>query len=399
MKNISTQITALSLAFAIGTGAAYFAYVNTAAASNPPIIEADENPPVSINAKKTLEIVFVVDTTGSMGGLIDGAKQKIWSIVNDVMQRKDRPDVKVGLIAYRDNSDAYVTQITPLTADLDKIYTTLMDFRAEGGGDAPENVRRALAEGISKAGWSKNDRNTAQIVFLVGDAPPQNYAQEPDVLETTAKAVRQNMIVNTIQCGNDSETKKVWQTIAARGEGKYFAIAQDGGVQSIQTPYDDRLSELAENLGKTYLAYGGGKGESGVEFRASEALKQKEADMKIKASAPAAAQADRALNKAINTVAYQNDLLQSIENNSVRLDNVKREDLPDSLQKLSPEELKKEVGQRLAERKAIRAEIFELSKKRDEFIRSRRAKLGKQDGFDAAVYEALQEQMLKKGIN
>lgn len=398
MKNISSQITALSLAFAIGTGAAYFVYIKPAAASASPVIEVKQNPPVNINTKKTLEMVFVVDTTGSMGGLIDGAKQKIWSIVNDVMQRKDRPDVKVGLVAYRDNSDDYVTQITPITADLDKVYTALMDFRAQGGGDSPENVRRALAEGISKAGWSKNDQNTAQIVFLVGDAPPQKYVQEPDVLETTAKAVRQNMIVNTIQCGSDSETRQVWQTIAQRGEGKYFAIAQDGGVQSIDTPFDQKLAELANKLGETYLAYGGGEGEEGVKYRRLQTENQTVTDSKIASAAPMAAQADRAMNKAINTVAYQNDLLQSIENGSVKLESVKKEDLPDNLQKLSSAELKKEVDKRLAERKQIRAEILELSKKRDEFIKTERGKLGKQDGFDTAVSNALSEQMLKKGI-
>ncbi|NJM52225.1 MAG: VWA domain-containing protein [Blastocatellia bacterium] len=131
------------------------------------------------NNQKTLEMVFVLDTTGSMGGLIEGAKTKIWGIVNDVMQRKDRPRVKIGLVAYRDNGDAYVTQVTALTEDLDKVYSTLMDFRAEGGGDTPENVRRALAEGVEKAGWTKTNSNTAQVLFLVGDAPPQNYQQEP----------------------------------------------------------------------------------------------------------------------------------------------------------------------------------------------------------------------------
>lgn len=77
---------------------------------------------------------------------------------------------------------------------------------------------------------------------------------------------------------------------------------------------------------------------------------------------------------------------------------MKKEDLPDNLQKLSPAELKAEVDKRIAERKQIRAEIMELSKKRDEFIKAERAKLGKQDGFDSAVANALSEQMLRKGI-
>lgn len=396
MKEFSSRISTLLLAFAIGTASATaIIYRVQAEQTIEPIQTTNET--VS-NNQKTLEMVFVLDTTGSMGGLIEGAKTKIWSIVNDVMQRKDRPRVKIGLVAYRDNGDAYVTQVTALTEDLDKVYSTLMDFRAEGGGDTPENVRRALAEGVEKAGWTKTNQNTAQILFLVGDAPPQNYQQEPDVLITTAKAVRQNMIVNTIQCGNATDTKQIWQTIAQRGEGKYFAIAQDGGVQAISTPYDSRLAELASKLGSTYLAYGGGEGQTGQKFREDSARVQAETESKVSKDAPMAAQADRAMNKAINSAAYSNDLIQSIENETVKLEDVKDADLPENLKKMSVAERKKEVEKRISERKAIRAEIVELSKKRDEYIKAERAKLGKQDGFDSAVSNALSEQMLRKGI-
>lgn len=400
MKKFSFKASTLLLTFAVGTATAAIGLSQMTAVNNAKADPAKVSSKVDTkNEQKTLEMVFVVDTTGSMGGLIEGAKQKIWSIVNDVMQKKDRPSVKIGLVAYRDNGDAYVTQVTALTDDLDKIYSTLMDFQAAGGGDTPENVRRALAEGVEKAGWSKTDDNTAQILFLVGDAPPHNdYVQEPDVLETTAKAVKQNMIVNTIQCGNLGGTREIWQQIAMRGEGKYFAIAQDGGVQAISTPYDVKLAELANKLGSTYLAYGGGAGEAGRAFRQQNEVSQRTADSKISTAAPMMAQADRAMNKAINSVAYQNDLLQSIENETVKLDQVKDEDLPDSLKKLSPEERKKEVEKRLEERKKIRAEIISLSKQREEFIKTERAKTGKQDGFDAAVSNALSEQMLRKGI-
>ena len=164
----------------------------------------------------TLEMVFVLDTTGSMGGLIDGAKQRIRGVVNEVMKKESRPRVRAGLVAYRDNGDEYVTKVTTITEDLDKVYSDLIAYRAEGGGDEPENVRKAPAEGLKKAGWAKTGKNTAQIIFLVGDAPPQNYAQEPDVLTTTAEAVQKNMIVNTIQCGNVNGTREIWQQVAVR---------------------------------------------------------------------------------------------------------------------------------------------------------------------------------------
>lgn len=342
--------------------------------------------------RDTLEMVFVLDTTGSMGGLIEGAKQRIWGIINEVMQKPSKPRVRVGLVAYRDNGDEYVTKLLPITEDLDKAYTTLMDYRAGGGGDTPENVRKALAEGVRGAGWSKTRKGLAQIVFLVGDAPPQNYEQEPDVLVTTAEAVRKNMIVNTIQCGNLDGTREIWQTIALRGEGKYFAIAQDGGVQAISTPYDSKLADLAAKLGKTYVSYG-----AKSKRDALAATQMANEDRIISGAAPTA-QAERAVNKAVNSFQYDGDLVQDIENDTVKLKDIKTEDLPDDLQKLSPAEREKVIAVRIAERKKIRAEIVTLSKQRDDFIAAERRKAGQSNGFDTAVAAALKEQLLKKGI-
>jgi len=266
-----------------------------------------------------------------------------------------------------------------------------MAYRADGG-DEPENVRKALAEGVKKAGWAPLKKGLAQIVFLVGDAPPQNYNQEPDVLTTTAEAVRKNMIVNTIQCGSVSGTKEIWQNIALRGEGKYFAIAQDGGVQAISTPYDTRLAELAGKIGKTYITYGN------LSAQRANTSRQMSAEVTITADASMGAQADRAVNKAVNSYSYDGDLVQDVENEIVKVEDVKEEQLPAELKKLAPVERKKEIERRIAERKKIRAVILTLSKQRDEYLAAEKKKLSAQDGFDAAVAKALQEQLLKKGI-
>ena len=98
--------------------------------------------------KPTIEPVFVIDTTGSMGGLIEGAKQKVWSIVNDVMKSPSKTEVRMGLVAYRDHGDAYVTEVTPVTRDLDHVYNTLDGLQGRGRRrPGPEDVRQALADG------------------------------------------------------------------------------------------------------------------------------------------------------------------------------------------------------------------------------------------------------------
>ena len=366
------------------------------------VFDRTEEPTIApvTSDKASMEMVFVLDTTGSMGGLLTGAKERIWGIVNDVMQTSSVASVKVGLVAYRDRGDQYVTQVLPLTEDLDKVYSTLMEYNAAGGGDEPEDVSRALAEGVAKAGWSQASPGRAQILFLVGDAPPHDYGDEPDPLTTADRAVKQGLIVNTIQCGDTPSTKIVWEAIARRGQGQYFLIPQNGGVQTISTPYDEQLSQLGSRLGGTFLAYGGGAGAEGESFRGS----LKDAAEKIETSvatnsAPSAA-AERSVNKALNAKAYINDLLQDIENGSIKLDSVKAEDLPTELQKLSAADRAKEIAKRLAERSEIRKQILALSKQRTEYIAAeqKKRKGGAQNGFDVAVSAALREQLAKKGI-
>ena len=94
-----------------------------------------------------------------------------------------------------------------------------------------------------------------------------------------------------------------------------------------------------------------------------------------------AAQADRATNKAINSMSYAGDFLQSIENGTLKLEDVRPEELPEELRNLSPAERKQEIEKRQAQRRQIRAEIMQLSKDRAEFIKKERAKSGVRNSF------------------
>ncbi len=395
MSRFTVRILTAVITFTIGVAVATALVFNRTEERIAPVelISASSNKP-------TMEMVFVLDTTGSMGGLLSGAKQRIWGIVNEVMQASSLSSVKIGLVAYRDRGDQYVTQVLPLTEDLDKVYATLIDYNAAGGGDEAENVRRALADGVAKAGWSQPSANHAQILFLVGDAPPHDYADEPDTLATADLAVKHGIIVNTIQCGGSATTKQSWEAIARRGQGQYFLIPLNGGVETISTPYDEQLSQLGTRLGGTYVAYGGGAGAAGDAYRDARKDVAERAELTFSASSAPQATAERSVNKALNSKAYIGDLLQDIENGSVKLESVKTEDLPSELQKLSAEERTKEIEKRLADRSEIRKQIMSLSKQRTEYITAQQKKRngGGQNGFDVAVSAALRDQLAKKGI-
>ena len=157
-----------------------------------------------------IEVVFALDTTGSMGGLIQAAKEKIWSIATTMSQAQPAPTIKMGLVAYRDRGDDYVTKVVDLSEDLDSVYATLMDFSAGGGGDGPESVNQALYDAVNKVSWSQQ-ADAYRVVFLVGDAAPHmDYQDDVKYPQTLATAKAKGITVNTIQAGNNHDTQLVW---------------------------------------------------------------------------------------------------------------------------------------------------------------------------------------------
>jgi len=356
-----------------------------------PVRAADEAKPAKPAKKPQVEVVFCLDTTGSMGGLIEGAKQKIWSICNQIANGKPTPDLKVGLVAYRDRGDAYVTKVFDLSDDLDAIHGHLKGFQAQGGGDAPESVNQALDDSVNKIKWS-TDKETLRIIFLVGDAPPHmDYADDVKYPVTCQKACTKGILINTIQCGNDGECEKFWKDICVKAEGSYVKIAQDGGVTPVvSTPFDRRLAEINVELTRSTLVFGTGADKDRGEAKSEEARKL----------APEA-QAARAAFQAKNQQAAAYDLLDSIKQNKIKLEDVKKDELPEQLKKLTVEEQKKYLKDLEAKREALHKECLDLDKKRSDFIaqeQKKQAEKGK-GGFDGQVLEILRKQAAKNKID
>ncbi|MFN7956007.1 MAG: vWA domain-containing protein [bacterium] len=134
MRTTATSGTKSWIGAAVVASATELALLATAArtAASPAATDA---PPVA--AKPRIDVAFVLDTTGSMGGLIEGAKSRIWSIANEMIRATPTPEIRIGLVAYRDRGDAYVLQVHDLSADIDAVYGTLRGFQADGGGDGP----------------------------------------------------------------------------------------------------------------------------------------------------------------------------------------------------------------------------------------------------------------------
>src|SRR5438874_7776499 len=344
-------------------------------------------------SKPRIEVCFVLGTTGSMGGLIEGAKQKIWSIANEMISAQPTPELKLGLIGYRDRGDEYVVKSFSLTDDIDAIYGHLREFQAGGGGDTPESVNEALAEAIHKMPWS-SDKKVLKIIFLVGDAPPHmDYSNGPKYPDLCREAAKKELIINTIQCGEMAETKPIWQEIAKLSEGSYVGISQSGNVAVISTPMDKELRGLNERICATLIPYGDSTLQAEVHAKYAAAK-----------SAPVSAMADRLTynSKTGRAMQGRGELVDALNESKLKVEEIDQKQLPAELQKLDRDELQKRVAKAREERDDLQKQIVELSKKREAYIQSENKRLaaeGTGDSFDQKVTETLHAQAAKKGIS
>jgi Mg-chelatase subunit ChlD len=348
-------------------------------------------------ATPRIEAVFVLDTTGSMSGLIAAAKEKIWSIANTLATTEPAPEIKMGLVGFRDRGDRYVTKRLELTEDIDAVYAFLMQFRANGGGDAPESVNQALHEAVVEMGWSVGEQ-VYRVVFLVGDSPPHmDYTDDIKFPESCKLAAERGIIINTIQCGNQSVTTPIWGEIAKRAEGEFFRVEQSGSAIVASTPFDSQLGILSRELDGTRIYYGS------AQERASQAERDKTgAALYERGSSRAlAARATFNASKAGKwNFSGGKELIDDILAGRVSVADVPTDEFSEELKKMSQAERGEHVRKTAERRAQLQTQIAELSAKRQAYIQEQIEKAGPsvRDSLDVQLYECIRTQAETKNI-
>ncbi len=336
--------------------------------------------PVASHRPK-VDLVFALDTTGSMSGLIAGAKAKIWEIARHAQEGKPAPEVRVGLVAYRDVGDEYVTKVLELTSDLDSVYATLTDFRAGGGGDNPEHVLKGLNDAVNAMPWS-SDPNAVKLIYLVGDAPPHFDYQDGITLGGVLRSAMQKGIrISAIRCGDDAQTLAAFTDIARPTDGEVATIEQSGGVVATATPYDETLAKLNAELAATEVHYGS-------DTERAEAARVVERNL----AAPAAAQAERASfysARAAGAVggATKKDLTAASPADVAKM---RDDELPEAMRKMSPTERVRFVEDQRKKREAILAQVRAASQQRAAHLKKVAPKPAARS-LDAPVYDSLKK--------
>jgi hypothetical protein len=355
-----------------------------------PALAKDPEPP----GRPTVQIAILLDTSGSMTGLIEQAKTQLWNVVNEFVRARKNgrpPAIQVALFEYGKDSlpasEGYVRQILPLTDDLDRVSEELFALRTNGG---EEYCGWVIRDAVKRLEWS-GSRDVYKTIFIAGNEP---FTQGSVDFHASCKAaIERGILVNTIFCGASDQGRLTgWKDGAMLADGRYMSIDQNQKVVEIPTPQDSAIARLGVELNKTYLPYG----RMGRAGQARQCAQDANA-----VGASQSALVSRSVSK--GNEFYCNDawdLVDAIKNGKCKLEDVKTEDLPPELQKLDAAGRKAKVSEAAKERAEIQGQILKLNKEREQYLAAERKKRQgtKQDTLDQAITKAIRDQAARQNF-
>ncbi len=187
----------------------------------------DLQPPETRN----LDILFLLDTTGSMEDELTRIQDTIDSIAQRIDAFEPRPNLRFALVAYRDRGDDYVTRPYDFTSEVGAFRDVLNTLHAEGGGDTPEAVNAALHDAVQEVQWADD---AVRLIFLVADAPPHlDYEQDYDYIAETRQAVAQGIKIYPIAASNtDLQAEYIFRQMAQQTLARFIFLTYQPGASS-----------------------------------------------------------------------------------------------------------------------------------------------------------------------
>ena len=184
-----------------------------------------------------LDVLFLLDSTGSMADEIKQIKTTMQSIAKRVSNLPANPDLRFGMVSYRDRDDSYVTRLHDFDGNVERFQQTILGVRASGGNDYPESLNQALHEAVNDASWREN---AIRLIFLIADAPPHlDYPQDEDYAADMVRAREKGIkIFSVASSGLDQQGEYIFRQIAQQTMGSFlFILYQDGPQGKLDTPH------------------------------------------------------------------------------------------------------------------------------------------------------------------
>ena len=346
-----------------------------------PVIES------KIRAEPKIQIAILIDTSGSMDGLINQTREQLWRIVNTFATAKKegkRPRLELALYQYGNDSipaaQHHVQRIVPLTTDLDKVSEALFKLSTNGGN---EYCGAAISHALGELEWSPNPKDL-KLVYIAGNEP---FNQGPIAFRDSVKAaIGRGIVVNTIHAGTQQQgISDSWAEAAKLADGNFLFIDSNRAVARVDAPQDAEIAKLNETLNKTYIAYGG---------KGKEAVARQVAQDKNAFGASPSSLSTRTAAKA--SPMYRNgdwDVVDAKKEGKP----VNVEELPAELREMAAPARDAFIAKKSEERAELQKQIGKLASERESFVQGEMKKRAKDTtkSMDDALIESARGQAEK----
>ena len=404
MKFPSTTSTFAWLAAAVSCAAvmlfvitSIFTPETSLAATTPQRLLPETNPatlkfePLNTSRDNLIQLAFLLDTSSSMDGLIDQAKSRLWSILNEIIAaRRDgqAPNVQVALYEYGNDqleaSKGYIRQVVSLTTDVDEISEKLFALSTNGG---QEYCGAVIQQSLDQLEWSR-DQDAIKLIYIAGNEGFDQGSVNPYRAINDGRET--GVVVNTIFCGPAETGRELgWYSGAMKGAGEYFHIDQNQAVVYLSSPYDDRIEAANNRLNSTYIPLGH-QGRTAIQKQ-----KTQDSNAGTYSKANLASRAKYKSSANYNNASW--DLVDAYDKDKKVI--LRTAALPDSLQQLSETELKSRIAEKKAERNSLQSEIKELNKMRDQHIAEEKKKsaVAETNTLGEKIKKSVKQRLIEKG--
>ena len=345
---------------------------------------------------KKVQVAILFDTSNSMDNLIDQAKARIWSIVNEISELRyegELPTMEFSLYEYGNDGlleiDNYLRQVLDFTSDLDDLSQKMFGLKTNGGS---EYCGAVIQKALDELDWS-TDQADLKMVYIAGNEEFNQGSVDYKVACTKARS--QAVYINTIFCGDyDTGIRYNWFNGADCSGGDYFNIDADKELVHIATPYDIEIQKYNDSLNSTYYGFG------------IEGLRKKEVQMSEDSNAEEMAPAvmtERSISKSKKGV-YNNsswDLVDAVDEGK-DITKIEEDALPEEFKNKTDAEKTIMIEEKKVEREKYQAKIGELAVERENFIteeKKKRAALGEEiDDFGSSVNLSIEKRAKSNGF-
>ena len=334
-----------------------------------------------------MQIALLLDTSGSMAGLIEQAKSQLWNILNELAKTtkgEELPTLEIALYEYGNPSNStgkyQIHQLSPFTTDMDLVSEKLFSLRTNGG---EEYCGAVIKASIDELDWTT--KGGLKMIYIAGNEP---FTQGPIGYRKICKtAQNQGIIVNTIYC-NDNATYDVrsWKLGAEAGGGEFFTINHNETTAYVETPYDDEINQLNQELNKTYHSfnsYGEGKVQN---------LHLQDSNASSYSKENAAKRTKFKASKQYKTSDW--DLVENYQKDKTILEKATIKD--ERLSKMSKVELEDEIEHMAQKREEVKQKINALDKKRVAYKKDK-IKTDQKNNLGNSIIKTVRKQAKKKG--